>query len=88
MAYSKKKSCAKRKSCTKRKACTKGKELKVGSIVSFYNVKSKCKVKTPIKGFIKRSIKNGREVKLAHGKSNGTKVYRIVSNTKKRSTRH
>jgi hypothetical protein len=85
MAYSKK------KSCTKRKSTKSAKTLKVGSVVSFYNVADKCKVNTKITGFIKRSNKKGREIKLAYGKDHGTKVFRIVSNTKskkKSSKRH
>jgi len=65
----------------------KSHKLKIGSVVSFYNLKDKCKVNKSIKGFIKRSNKKGRDIKIAYATDNGTKVYRIVEN-KKRSTRH
>lgn len=62
------------------KKCSK--KLAVGDVVSFYNVKDKCKVRKSIKGFVTRSNKKGRTIKFAYAKDNGTKVMRIVSNVK------
>lgn len=67
------------------------KKLAIGDVVSFYNVKDKRKVKKSIKGFVSKSNKKGRTIKFAYAKDNGTKVMRIVSNTKsksKRTSRH
>ena len=85
------------KSCKRKSSKKCSKKLAVGDVVSFYNVKDKCKVRKSIKGFISKSNKKGRTIKFAYAKDNGTKVMRIVSNVKsskkkskcsKKSSRH
>jgi hypothetical protein len=75
-----------RKSSLKKRSSHK-KNLQIGSIVSFYNVGERKKVNKAIKGFITRSNKKGREIRLAYATDKGDKLYRIVGNSKKRSSR-
>lgn len=68
-----------RKSQVKRKS---NKHLKIGTVVSFYNVKEKKSVRKAIKGFMKRSTIKGRDITIAYASDNGTKICRIVGNRK------
>ena len=63
-------------------------EKKVGSKLSFRNVRTRRSTSLPIEGIMKRSNKKGRTIGIAFAHTrNGEKVYQIVSNEKRKVSR-